>query len=35
MSEYRPTETLGHSHWCYSGDLAAIDLLNKLAGVVA
>lgn len=31
MSEYPSTETLGHSHYCYSGDLAAVDLLHKLA----
>jgi hypothetical protein len=30
MSEYRSTETLGHSHYCYNGDLAAVDLLTKL-----
>lgn len=32
MSEYLPTtSTIGHSHPWYSGDLAAVDLLNKLA----
>jgi hypothetical protein len=31
MSEYPSTEALGHSHYCYSGDLAAVDLLRKLA----
>jgi hypothetical protein len=32
MCEYMPaTSTIGHSHFCYSGDLAAVDILRKLA----
>ena len=29
MSQYNPIETIGHSHYCYSGDLKAVDLLRK------
>jgi hypothetical protein len=32
MAEYQPaTSTLGHRHYCYSGDLAAVELLYKAA----
>ena len=35
MSEYQPaTSTIGHSHYCYSGDLAAVDLLNRTAETI-